>query len=265
MSRHWTLITGASSGIGEAFARIAAKAGRNLIISARRRDRLEALAEELRAGAGVFVEVIEADLATQGAAEALWRAATAEGRKVDFLINNAGLGRHGPFGFGTEADGGWAREQASIEVNIVALTALMNAAVPAMKAEGGGRILNVASLAGMMPGPGMAVYHASKAYVVTLGRAVGEELRGSGVSVTTLCPGATESEFFDQADMRGARILKLGPVPTSESVAQAGYDGALARRAVVTPGVMNKASMLMAKLAPHGILVKSVGFVMGKG
>lgn len=264
MTKTWTLITGASSGLGEAFARILACEGRNVLLAARRFDRLEALAAELKDEAGVDAAAIEADLAAPDGARTLWRAATAGGRRVDFLVNNAGLGRHGAFGAGTEADGGWAREKASLDVNVVALTELMNAAVPAMKAAGAGRILNVASLAAFTPGPGMAVYHAGKAYVVSLSRAVGEELRGTGVTVTALCPGATRSEFFDEADMRDARLTKIGKPPSAHDVALYGYVAAKNGWPVAVPGAMNKLGAWTSKVMPAGLVTRLTGFVMAK-
>lgn len=259
----WTLVTGASAGLGAEFARIAAKDGRNVILAARRLDKLEALAGDLRAS-GVDAVAIAADLSAPDGAATLWKAATGEGRRVDFLVNNAGLGRHGPFGSGTEADGGRPRERASLHVNVMALTELMSLAAPEMKAAGGGRILNVASVAGFMPGPNMAVYHASKAYVINLTRAVRAELAGSGVAVAALCPGPTRTSFFDEADMNAARVTKMFPLPTAASVAQAGYDGALAGRAVIVPGLMNKINVWSAKLLPAALITPIAGFIMGK-
>ncbi|MEP6065406.1 MAG: SDR family NAD(P)-dependent oxidoreductase, partial [Paracoccaceae bacterium] len=174
----FTLITGASEGLGVEFARIAAREGHSLILTARSEDKLNALAADLRTD-GIDVLVIPADLSQDGEAERLWSAAT-EGRQVDVLVNNAGLGYNGPF----DAEDGWSRELNSINVNLVALTRLMKLAVPHMTSQDSARILNVASVAGVMPGPNMAVYHATKAYVLSLSQAVAEELRGTNVTVT---------------------------------------------------------------------------------
>ena len=174
----WTLIAGASEGLGLAFARIAAAEGRDLILAARQAQKMERLADELRARHKIAVEVIATDLADSEQVELLWRRASTR-RRIDILVNNAGLGAHQPF-----ASPDFAREDASIRVNVLALTILIKRAVPHMQAAGGGRILNLGSIAGFVPGPGMAVYHATKAYVLSLGEAVAEELRGTSVSVT---------------------------------------------------------------------------------
>ncbi len=180
----WALITGASDGLGRAFARLAAAEGYDLVLTARREDLLEALAAELRAAHGVTVEVLPADLSREGEAERLWAAASA-GRPIAVLVNNAGLGAHGAFADRAE----WAREYQSVMVNVVSATVLLKEAVTAMAAGAGGRVLNVASTAAYMPGPWMAVYHATKAHLLSLSEAVAHELRGSGITVTALCPG----------------------------------------------------------------------------
>ncbi|MEM1428799.1 MAG: SDR family NAD(P)-dependent oxidoreductase [Pseudomonadota bacterium] len=254
----WTVVTGASSGLGADFARIAAKERRNIVISARREDRLKALAEELTGLGAQAVEVVAADLADATAADTLWNAAVARG-PVDNLVNNAGLGAHDPF-----ESGDWGREAASIEVNIKALTGLMKLAVPHMKEAGRGRILNVASVAGFLPGPGMAVYNATKAYVVSLSEAVAEELSGTKVTVTALCPGATQTEFFDSADMGSVRLVKSGGLPTSMSVARAGWAGAKAGQRLVVPGASNWMVTQMPRVLPRSALTKIIKRLMAK-
>lgn len=251
-----TLVTGASSGIGAAIARIAATAGQDLVLSARSTEALDTLAAELRATHGVEVVVVPGDLGAPGGPDRLWEAASA-GRQIALLVNNAGLGRNGDF-----AAGEWEREEASLLVNVMALTRLSKLALPPMIAAGEGRILNVASLAGYMPGPGMAVYHATKAYVLSLGEALSAELGGTGVSVTTLCPGATESGFFDAADMHRAPLVRLTRLPSSESVARLGFEAAMARRRVAVPGVLNKVAAATARVMPHGLLLPLTRWLM---
>lgn len=251
-----TLVTGASSGIGAAFARIATAAGHDLVLSARSEDALQALAGELRSAHDVDVAVIPADLSKPEGADRLWAKAIEE-RRIGMLVNNAGLGRNGD-----SAVGGWEREAASLQVNMVSLTWLTKLAVPHMIAAGDGRILNVGSLAGYMPGPGMAVYHASKAYVLSLGEALATELKGTGVSVTTLCPGATDSGFLDAADMRRIPLVRMTPLPSSEQVARVGFDAAMARRRVAVPGAMNKLAAVAARLMPRTIVLPLIRRLM---
>ena len=263
MTETFTLITGASEGIGREFAKIAAARGRNVILSARNAEKLEALAAELSAEHGVQAVAIPADLAEPGGAEALW-AKAAEGRKIDFLVNNAGLGRHGPFDAETPGDGGWERELASIQVNVVALTTLMKLAIPHLKEAERGRVLNVASLAGFTPGPGMAVYHATKAYVVSLSRAVREELADTDVTVTALCPGATESEFFKSANMRSARITQIGKPMSAKEVAEEGYDAAIRGDSVAVTGALNIVARWATKLLPNALVAPITKKVLAK-
>lgn len=249
MANEWTLVTGASEGIGKEIARVAAAKGRNVILSARSADKLNALADELKSAYGVDAATVVADLAEPEGPAKLWAEATADGRKIDFLVNNAGLGRHGPFGDDTH--GGWEREATSIQVNVVALTELMKLAVPHMKTVDRGRILNVASIAGFMAGPNMAVYHATKAYVVSLTRAVQAELEDTDITVTALCPGATKSDFFADAEMQSARVTRMGGGPASAaSVAEEGYDAAMRGQTTIVPGATNIMMTLAAKFLP---------------
>ncbi len=245
----WTLVTGASDGIGAEFARLAARKGRDVIVTARSVDKLEALAEEMR-GQDVDVVVIPADLSKPGAADLLWEKAT-DGREVDILVNNAGLGYNGPF----DNAEGWAREEATLAVNVVAATRMVKLAVPHMKGHGApSRIINVASLAGFMPGPGFAIYHASKAFLLSLSEAVAVELKDSKVTVTALCPGPTASGFFEAADMHDLPLLKAGPIATAKSVAEAGWNAAVTGRRIEVPGGMNKLTALMPKFLPRGVI-----------
>lgn len=250
----WALVTGASEGLGREFADLAAAAGHPVILAARQADKLQALAADLVAKHGVEVLVMPADLTDAAEAERLWTEASA-GRRIGVLINNAGLGRNGAF---ADAEG-WGREWASLQVNAVALTVLMKRAVVAMVAQGGGQVLNVASTAGFVPGPQMAVYHATKAYVVSLTEAVADELRGSPVTVTALCPGATRTEFFKaNAAERGTCLTKL-PLPTSRSVAEAGWRATRQDRVIHVPGLDNKISAFLPRLLPRRAVARVTG------
>lgn len=260
--RKFTLVTGASEGLGVEFSRLAAKDGRNLILTARSKDKLATVAGAARA-AGVEVVVIPADLSQPGEADRLWVEATT-GRQVDVLINNAGLGHNGAFGDETENGAHWARENASIDVNMTSLTRLMKLAIPHMETGGAGRILNVASTAGFMPGPNMAVYHATKAFVLSLSEAVAFELRKSPVTVSVLCPGATKTAFFEAADMTTMRLLKLMPPMRADVVAKAGWDGALRGRRVIVPGVMNKIFAFLPRISPRGMVVWFANIFLSK-
>jgi len=254
----WTLITGASEGLGAEFARIAARERRNLILTARSEDKLATLARELGASAGQ-IAVIPADLSHEQEVARLWEEAS-RGRRIEILVNNAGLARHGRFDGGE----GRARDLDTIAVNVTALTLLMKHAVAHMQAAGGGRILNVASTAAFMPGPNRAIYHATKAYVLSLSEAVAEELRTSAVSVTVLCPGATQTAFFDAAGMEGVRLLKLTRPAAAPAVARAGWQAMMRGRRILVPGVMNRLFAFAPRLAPRGLVTRIAGAVMGK-
>ena len=219
------LITGASAGIGAAFARYHASKKGDLILTARRSDALHALKAELEKDHGITAHVIPLDLGTAGGADTLVEAVDAMGLSVDILINNAGFGGRGEF---TERD--LADEQEMIDLNIKALVTLTHAYGRKMAADGGGKILNVGSTAGFMPGPLQAVYFATKAFVNSFSQAVDHELRGKGVTVTVLAPGYVETEFAARADLDGTDLTASGA--TAESVAKHGYDAMMAGKLV---------------------------------
>lgn len=263
MAYDWTLVTGASEGIGREFARVAASKGRNVVISARNEDRLTTLAEELRAAHGVEVAVVVADLTSAEDTVGLWAEATADGRRVDFLINNAGLGRNGPFD-DAESHGGWDRELASLHVNVTALTALCKMALPHLQEAERARILNVASVSGFMPGPGMAVYNATKAYVISFSAALQAEMATTEVSVTALCPGATRSNFMRDAEMRSARVTRMTYMPTSAEVALAGWNAAIRGQGTYTYGFMNKMTTLAARALPRPVMAGVAKYMLAR-
>ncbi|MFL4471492.1 SDR family NAD(P)-dependent oxidoreductase [Tateyamaria armeniaca] len=255
---NWTLITGASEGLGVEFAHIAAKEKRNVILAARSKDKLEKVAERVRA-LGVEAVVIPADLSETGEVDRLWKEAT-KGRSVDVLVNNAGLGSNGSFA--DEAT--WEREMSSINVNMLALTRLMKLAIPHMKGLDKGRILNVASIAGFSPGPGMAVYCATKAYVLSLSEAVGNELSGTNVTVTALCPGTTATNFFEDAKMTDAKLLEFAKPMDPAIVAEAGWLQARIGKPVVVPGAMNKLITVLPRFVPRSLTTLLNGKIMNE-
>lgn len=256
---NWTLITGASGGIGAALAAVAAREGRRVILAARSGDRLEALAERLVRQHGVGALTIPVDLADPDGAYALWEEATAEGRHIDVLVNNAGLGRYGRF-----ADGGEALEQDVVAVNVVALTELTRLALPPMLHAGAGRVLQLASLAGFMPVPRMAVYAATKAYVLAFTESLAEELNGTGVSVTAVCPGVTETNFQATAGMGEIGALERRTAQTPEQVAEFAWRAMMAGRRVAVPGAANKATQLAVRTMPRRLLAWAAGRAMAR-
>jgi short-subunit dehydrogenase len=247
-----TLITGASSGIGLELARIFAKNRHDLVLVARNEPKLRELAEEARAS-GVRAHVIAADLSVPGAVQTLTDRLQTLGVDVDILVNNAGYGLLGPF-VETSLD----VELAMIQVNIVALTELTKRLLPGMVARRSGRILNLASTAAFFPGPLMAVYYASKAYVLSFSEAIASELEGTGVTVTALCPGPTASGFQAAAHLGNARLIAGRRLPTSRSVAEAGYEALMAGRTVVVPGMSNKLTVLAPRIMPRRFMAKIV-------
>lgn len=251
----WVLITGASEGLGREFARLAAAEGHMLVLSARRAALLDALAAELSAEFGVEALALPADLSQEGEAEKLWAGATAGGREIAVLVNNAGLGAGGAFADPAE----WSREYDSVMVNVLSATVLMKAAAVEMAARGRGRILNVASAAGFMPGPGMAVYHATKAYLLSLSEAVGSELAGSGVTVTALCPGATRTGFFRAGGMEGQSLIQRLPMGRADRVAAAGWRAMKRGKRVAVPGIDNKIFAILPRLAPRRLVAWVAG------
>ncbi|MEO8925825.1 MAG: SDR family oxidoreductase [Caulobacteraceae bacterium] len=249
MSRRLALITGASSGIGAAFARLYASHGYDLAITARRADRLGHLADEIRLRHGVEILIVPADLADGGAPDAILAHVAAHGRAVDALVNNAGYGAPGPY-----AAARWEDQHAFLQVLLIAVCELTHKVLPGMMERRFGRIVNVASLAGLVPGgAGTALYGATKAFLVSFSQSLHAEARGAGVHVSALCPGFTYSEFHDvnhTRDTIGERAppwLWLG----ADEVAAAGYEAAEANRPICVPGAPNKAIAAVAKLLPE--------------
>jgi len=239
------LITGASSGIGLELARIFAARGMNVVLVARRDDTLRTLAAELQAS-GVRADVIAADLAAPGAAGSLYARVQSLGVDVDVLVNNAGFGLYGPF-----LESPLETDLSMIQLNIAAVTELTRRFLPAMVARRRGRIMIVSSTAAFFPGPLMAVYYATKAYLLSFSEAIANELQGTGVTVTALCPGPTESGFAAAAKQEESRLIAGRTLMTSREVAQQGYDALMAGKPVVITGWSNKLSVLAPRLLPR--------------
>jgi uncharacterized protein len=236
------LITGASSGIGYELARVCAAQGHDVIVVARRADRLQGLKLELETAYGVKVWPYPADLTQATARQQLCDWVQSLETPLYALINNAGFGHLQPF---TETD--WEKQNAMLQLNMVALTHLTRLFLPSLVAQRQGRILNVASTAAFLPGPYMAVYYASKAYVRSFTEAIASELEGTGVTATTLCPGPTQSEFQDQAEMGQVKFFS-GNLPTSAAVAAYGYEVMEQGQRTAIHGFVNKLLALATRL-----------------
>lgn len=255
MAAKLALVTGASGGIGLEFAKLLAQAGYDLALVARSRGKLESVAAELRNTFGINVQVVVCDLARPGAAHDVLTHVP----ECGVLINNAGFANNGKF---AEMAEGTTIEE--IQLNIVALTQLTRLYLPGMIERKDGKILNIASTAGFLPGPNMAVYYASKAYVISFSEALAEELRGTGVTATVLCPGATESGFHARARTTATLLHKFGLAKAAD-VAKAGIEGLMRGKPVVVPGITNKLVALSPKITPRRLLVKVSGKAVERG
>lgn len=253
------LITGASSGIGEALAPQFAAGGQDLVLVARSAGRLRDLAGRLAAEHGVKVWVERADLSTPGAAGKLAAKLEAKGIAVDILVNCAGILEHGMF-----VDVEPAEHQQIIDLNIGSLTAMLDAFLPPMVERGSGRVLNVASIAAFQPVPSLAVYAASKAYVLSLSESLAEELRGRGVSVSALCPGVTATNMVSKAQQKsGGLNLPKFLIGEVEMVAREGYRACMKGEVICVPGFSNLTAALAGRVTPKW-LVRRIAGVVGR-
>ena len=244
------LITGASGGIGEEFAKVFAREKYDLVLVARSEDKLIKLANDLQSKYGVAVQVIAKDLAKPDSPNELFD--DLKNTQIDALVNNAGYATYGEFvkiDLQTELD--------EMQLNMVTLTHLTKLFLPAMVENGFGQILNVASTAALQPGPLMAVYYATKAYVLSFSEAIAKELEGTGVTVSALCPGPTESGFQQRAAMTDSRLVQSG-LMSAQKVAERGYKGLVRGERVVIPGLSNKLGALAIRFSPRNMVTNLV-------
>ena len=249
------LVTGASSGIGKELARLFAADGHDVVLVARRLPLLEALASELGARYGRKTWAVACDLSSAAGVESLLGELAARGLEVDFLVNNAGSGTTGRF-----VDSPLAREVAMAELNAMTVVRLTGALLPGMVARRRGRVLNVGSWAGFQPGPYMATYYASKAFVNSFSEALFEELRGTGVTVTVSCPGPTRSEFAERSGAGTANLFRL-PMASAETVAREAYRALFAGRAVVVHGFIARLGVQLLRVSFRALTRRLTAFV----
>lgn len=249
----YALITGASSGIGYELARVFARDHFNLVLVARSQDKLARVADELRQEFGIAIKIITLDLALPTSPIEIFQAIDQEAIAIDVLVNNAGFATYGLF-----AETDLSAELQMLQVNIVALTHLTKLFVREMVKRKVGKILNIASTAAFQPGPLMAVYYASKAYVLSFSEALANELQGSGVTVTTLCPGPTASGFQKRAHMEKSKLVSNQKIMDAAIVAQVGYRGLMQGQTVVVPGWKNQLLAASVRFMPRNTVTSIV-------
>lgn len=250
--RPLALVTGASRGIGFELARLLAAGGHDLILVARSAEPLEALANDLRGRYRIGIRTCSVDLSEPGAAAVFWRELGDAGGNLDVLINNAGIGLHGPL---------WSQARDALDrlltLNVASPVTLTRLALPAMLAKQRGHVLNVASVVGFQPGgPGMSAYYASKAFILSFSKGLNRELRGSGVSLTVLCPGTTATSFDKEAGAAETRLYRWMPSMAAAAVARAGYRGMMRGSSVVVPGIVAKLMAFAGELPPRRIALE---------
>ncbi len=247
------LVTGASGGIGYEFAKLLAQDGYNLILVARSKDTLLKQAADFKQKHSVEVRAIAKDLAQASSPQEVFDEVKSAGSNVNVLINNAGFATYGHF-----VELNLTKELEMMQVNIVTLTHLTRLFLPDMVERRSGKILNVASTAAFQPGPLMAVYYASKAFVLSFSEAIANELEGTGVSVTALCPGPTESGFQQRAAMEDSKLVNGKKIMSAETVAKAGYEAMLKGKTMIVPGLMNNLMAQSVRFTPRKMTTKIV-------
>jgi len=253
------LITGASNGIGLELAKIHASKGDNLVLVARNKSKLDELKSELEKQFKISVHTIGKDLSLANSAQEVYDETKKNALQIDYLINNAGFGDFGMF---YETD--WNKELQMINLNITTLTQFTKLYLQDMVKRGNGKIMNVASCAAFQPGPTMAVYYATKAYVLSFSEAINNELSDKGITVTALCPGATESGFQAAAAMEESALVKNKKLPTSKAVAEYGYKAMMKGKAVAIHGFMNYILANSVRFTPRSLVVKMTRKIQDK-
>lgn len=251
MNNQTALITGASKGIGKEFARIHASKGGSLVLVARNKELLESLKVELMEHYhSIRVEIIVKDLSKPNSAQEIYEELKEEDIRIDYLINNAGFGDYGFF-----VDTQWSRYEQMIDLNVKSLTHLCHLFLTDMVGRQSGKILNIASTAAFQPGPMMAVYFATKSYVLHLSEALNNESKQNNVSVTAFCPGPTDTYFMEDSQMGSSKFIKNRKLPTAHAVALAGYKAMMEAKPVSIPGFMNKLTAFSVRLVPRSWVV----------
>lgn len=258
VKREIALVTGASSGIGEALALVCAQHHYDLVLVARNQEKLETLATQLNRDYGVDVLVKSCDLAVPGAVKLLTEQVLSDGKQIDILINNAGVLEHGAFVEVTPDD-----HQKILQLNAVALTAMLAHVLPTMVARGSGRVLNVASIGAFQPMPSVATYSATKAFVLSLSESLSEELKGTGVTVTALCPGLTATKMLAGAQQKTPALLNIPNLVLADAydVAQTGFRGCLKGKTIVVAGFRYKFIAILSRASPKWLVRCVTGFL----
>lgn len=249
----YTLITGASAGIGAVFAEQMAAQGYNLILTARRKDKLDRLADTLRQKYAIKIETISSDLANSQGSEVLAQEIESKGWSINGLINNAGFGDRGLF-----EELPLTRQLQMIQLNVTSLVDLTYRLIPSLRLQQNSFIINVASTAAFQAGPKMAIYYATKAFVLSFSEALFEELKASNISVSAVCPGPTESEFANEANMTNTKLFKAGAM-SAEEVVQIALKNK--HKAIVVTGLKNVINVYLAKLSPRSVTRKVAGWL----
>jgi short-subunit dehydrogenase len=255
-SKKYALITGASTGIGYELSKLFAQNGFNLALIARDQPKLSKMAGEFHNTYGASVKVIAKDLSTSSAADEVF--AELKSTPIDVLVNNAGSTVYGLF-----SETNLAKELQIIQLNLVSLTALTKLFLAGMLERGSGRILNIGSTGSFVPGPLNAVYCATKAYVLSFSDALTEELRGTGITVTTLCPGSTLTEFHKRGKLENTRVFNTAPM-SPKPVAEAGYRALMAGKRLVVPGFQNQLITMLPKVLPRPMVTRMVKYFMSE-